>query len=58
MVVGSVATGNDGTVGISFTRIPECPQERTLTERINAELSDRISAMPHAWPWMHRRWSA
>jgi KDO2-lipid IV(A) lauroyltransferase len=27
-----------------------------LTARINAELSARILALPHAWPWMHERW--
>jgi KDO2-lipid IV(A) lauroyltransferase len=27
-----------------------------LTTRINAELSARILALPHAWPWMHERW--
>jgi lauroyl/myristoyl acyltransferase len=29
-----------------------------LTARINDELSRRILALPHAWPWMHERWSA
>jgi KDO2-lipid IV(A) lauroyltransferase len=29
-----------------------------LTARINAELSARIMAIPHAWPWMHDRWPA
>ncbi len=28
-----------------------------LTARINDELSRRILALPHAWPWMHPRWS-
>ena len=27
-----------------------------LTTRINAELSRRILALPHAWVWMHARW--
>jgi KDO2-lipid IV(A) lauroyltransferase len=31
---------------------------RELTARINAELSARILALPHAWPWMHERWLA
>jgi len=31
--------------------------ELTLTERINAELSRRILAMPRGWVWMHPRWS-
>jgi KDO2-lipid IV(A) lauroyltransferase len=30
---------------------------RTLTARINAELSRRILALPHAWVWMHDRWT-
>jgi KDO2-lipid IV(A) lauroyltransferase len=30
---------------------------RELTARINAELSRRILALPHAWVWMHDRWS-
>lgn len=30
--------------------------ERLLTARINAELSRRILAAPHLWPWMHGRW--
>ncbi|MGH7434807.1 MAG: lysophospholipid acyltransferase family protein [Polyangiaceae bacterium] len=29
-----------------------------LTARINTELSARILALPHAWPWMHERWPA
>jgi KDO2-lipid IV(A) lauroyltransferase len=31
---------------------------RVLTARINAELSRRILALPHAWVWMHERWPA
>jgi lauroyl/myristoyl acyltransferase len=31
---------------------------RELTRRINAELSRRILALPHAWVWMHDRWTA
>ena len=30
---------------------------RELTRRIDAELSRRIALAPHAWPWMHPRWS-
>jgi lauroyl/myristoyl acyltransferase len=30
---------------------------RELTARINAELSRRILALPHAWVWMHERWN-
>jgi lauroyl/myristoyl acyltransferase len=31
--------------------------ERDLTTRINRELSQRILALPHAWVWMHERWT-
>ncbi len=30
--------------------------ERTLTERLNRELSARILRMPEAWLWPHERW--
>ncbi len=30
---------------------------RDLTARINRELSRRILALPHAWVWMHERWT-
>lgn len=30
--------------------------EFELTKRINDELSRRIIACPHLWPWMHPRW--
>jgi len=30
---------------------------RILTGRINHELSRRILALPHAWVWMHERWT-
>lgn len=64
VVVGSVARGDAGNLGLSFVRIAEnggeglsrVEAERRLTARINAELSTRILAMPEAWPWMHRRW--
>lgn len=58
VVVGTVARGADGTLGLSFVRIAETAEERELTARINAELSARIRAMPEAWPWMHRRWGS
>ena len=29
----------------------------TKLRRIDAELSRRIALAPHAWPWMHPRWS-
>jgi KDO2-lipid IV(A) lauroyltransferase len=31
---------------------------RELTERISRELSRRILALPHAWVWMHERWTS
>ncbi len=30
---------------------------RALTTHINRELSRRILALPHAWVWMHERWT-
>jgi KDO2-lipid IV(A) lauroyltransferase len=47
---------------ITATRIETVDLDRTeasaraLTTRINAELSRRILALPHAWVWMHERW--
>ena len=37
-------------------RTPSDAAVRELTTRINAELSRRILAIPHAWVWMHGRW--
>lgn len=56
IVVGTAARGEDGTLGVSFTRIPTTGSEEEVTSRINEELSTRIRAMPEVWPWMHRRW--
>jgi KDO2-lipid IV(A) lauroyltransferase len=57
VVVGTVAVGAGGAVGLSFVRVPDPGGgDRELTARINAELSARIRALPEAWPWMHRRW--
>jgi len=36
---------------------PDEAGARELTARINAELSRRILALPHAWVWMHERWT-
>jgi KDO2-lipid IV(A) lauroyltransferase len=66
VVVGTVApSGGDGPLIITATRIPTsdldfttCGAARELTVRINAELSRRILAIPHAWVWMHERWTA
>jgi KDO2-lipid IV(A) lauroyltransferase len=64
VVVGTVAPGKDGRLVISATRIqaddlqPDSAGTRTLTLRINDELSRRILALPHAWVWMHPRWPA
>jgi KDO2-lipid IV(A) lauroyltransferase len=65
VVVGTAAP--DGLEGgglvVTATRIdtagllPDEAGARELTARINAELSRRILAMPHAWVWMHERWS-
>ena len=64
VVVGTAAPGPDGGLVITATRIDSSglPYDddgaRELTTRINAELSQRILALPHAWVWMHDRWSA
>jgi KDO2-lipid IV(A) lauroyltransferase len=64
VVVGSAAPAGayEGHVSVTATRIsvdgldgPGGALE--LTARINAELSRRILAMPHAWVWMHERWA-
>jgi len=59
---GPAAHGRQGAMILTATRIflddlasgPE-PEAR-LTERINAELSRRILALPEQWVWMHPRW--
>jgi Kdo2-lipid IVA lauroyltransferase/acyltransferase len=64
VVVGTVAPGDNGALVVSATRIatddlrPDPQGTRTLTTRINDELSRRILALPHAWVWMHPRWTA
>jgi KDO2-lipid IV(A) lauroyltransferase len=66
VVVGSAAPAGAEAAGkwvVTATRIvtddlcdfPDSARE--LTSRINAELSRRILAMPHAWVWMHPRWA-
>ena len=63
VVVGTVAPAGDALV-ITATRIPTGDldfraggAELELTARINRELSRRILALPHAWVWMHERWT-
>jgi KDO2-lipid IV(A) lauroyltransferase len=63
VVVGSAAPAGAGEAQISVTatRIPVDGLDGPggaleLTARINAEISRRILAMPHAWVWMHERW--
>ena len=67
VVVGTAApaTGGDGGFVVTATRVrsddlrakrPNDAAVRELTTRINAELSKRILAIPHAWVWMHGRW--
>jgi len=64
VVVGTAAPGPDGSLVVTATRIdssgllPDDGGARELTRRINAELSRRILALPHAWVWMHDRWTA
>lgn len=63
VVVGTAAPGPSGLV-VTATRISsgnlsrDETGARILTARINAELSRRILALPHAWVWMHDRWSS
>jgi Kdo2-lipid IVA lauroyltransferase/acyltransferase len=64
VVVGTVAP-SAGALVITVTRIPTDGLDfrdegaaRDLTARINQELSRRILALPHAWVWMHERWTA
>jgi KDO2-lipid IV(A) lauroyltransferase len=65
VVVGSAAPGCIGAgerLVVTATRIASGDiadsheGARELTARINAELSRRILALPHAWVWMHPRW--
>jgi KDO2-lipid IV(A) lauroyltransferase len=62
VVVGSAAPAADGSLVVTATPIPSSdlePGEQgslELTARINAEISRRILAIPHAWVWMHERW--
>jgi KDO2-lipid IV(A) lauroyltransferase len=64
VVVGTAAPGPEGAMVVTATRIdstgltPDEAGARELTRRINAELSRRILALPHAWVWMHERWSS
>lgn len=61
VVVGTAAPGPMGLC-ITVTRIDTAGLaagahgEAILTERINAELSRRIRALPEGWVWMHPRW--
>jgi Kdo2-lipid IVA lauroyltransferase/acyltransferase len=72
VVVGTVAPAGDSPVAggdpqrlvITATRIRTSDldfrgdgAELELTTRINGELSRRILAIPHAWVWMHERWT-
>jgi KDO2-lipid IV(A) lauroyltransferase len=60
VVVGTAAPGS--TVSVTPIETADLrPGEEDaweLTRRINAELSRRIRDLPHAWPWMHDRWTA
>lgn len=66
VIVGTAAPEDLGAPGcaviVTATRIatgdlpPGLAGVRELTARINAELSHRILAYPHAWVWMHERW--
>jgi KDO2-lipid IV(A) lauroyltransferase len=62
VLVGTIAPADDGGVEVTATSIETADLQtdddgaHVLTGRINAELSRRILAMPHAWVWMHERW--
>lgn len=64
VVVGSLAPGRGGGPIVTVSPIVASDLEPTeagaleLTTRINAEISRRILALPHAWVWMHERWTA
>ena len=61
IVVGTAARGSNSALSVTATRIDtrdlvrSADAERTLTSRINDELSARIRAFPEAWVWMHPR---
>jgi Kdo2-lipid IVA lauroyltransferase/acyltransferase len=61
VVVGTVAPSGAALVitatRIATTGLDSRDAEGDLTARINGELSRRILAMPHAWVWMHERWT-
>jgi Kdo2-lipid IVA lauroyltransferase/acyltransferase len=54
--------GEQTSLEVTATRIatgdlpPGVAGVRVLTERLNAELSQRILAFAHGWVWMHDRW--
>jgi Kdo2-lipid IVA lauroyltransferase/acyltransferase len=62
VVVATIAPGPDGVLALTVTPIATddlaagAAGELALTRRLNDELSARILALPHAWPWMHPRW--
>lgn len=65
VVVGTAAPGPGGRLVLVAERIPtgdlagrprDQAAARELTARLSAALSERIRAMPDAWPWMHPRW--
>jgi KDO2-lipid IV(A) lauroyltransferase len=66
LIVGTAAPSptRPGELVVTATRVEssdlsaDTAGARALTARINAELSRRIVALPHAWPWMHDRWDS
>jgi KDO2-lipid IV(A) lauroyltransferase len=61
VVVGTAAKDERGELCVRITAVDTngltagSSDERVLTERINAELTARICALPEGWPWMHAR---
>ena len=68
VLVGTLAPAGVGQHAVTVTRIPtgalraaghdgDHRDARTLTARLNEELSRRILQWPEAWVWMHDRWT-
>lgn len=60
-VVVATVGPHDGDLAVTVTAVGTSDLGRDtasateLTRRLNAELDRRIRALPHFWPWMHRR---
>ncbi len=59
VIAGTASRRSDGRIGIAAKKISlddlgQDP-ELELTRRLNEALTERIRALPEAWPWMHDR---